>query len=121
MKMLNVRRVVNMNQSIRYPSTVQSVFFVKGSDVPSFQICQHFRSTIEFIDQGLKRGETVLIHCRAGISRSATICIAYIMAKFGMKAEEAIDFVQARRKIILPNIGFIEQLLAFETKLFGSQ
>lgn len=60
-------------------------------------------------------GGRVLVHCQAGISRSATICLAYLMHTQRVKLQEAFDFVKQRRKVISPNLAFMGQLLQFET------
>ena len=62
-------------------------------------------------------GGKVLVHCQAGISRSATICLAYLMCHKGLNLEQAYDFLKARRSIIAPNLNFMRQLLQFETEL----
>ncbi len=49
-----------------------------------------------------------------GISRSASVVIAYIMYKNKMKFKEAYDFVHKKRNVISPNMGFQEQLEKFE-------
>ncbi|XP_068167900.1 dual specificity protein phosphatase 2 isoform X2 [Antennarius striatus] len=74
-----------------------------------------FGPAIAFIDSVKQRGGRVLVHCQAGISRSATICLAYLMHTQRVKLEEAFDFVKQRRKIISPNLAFMGQLLQFET------
>jgi len=61
----------------------------------------------------------VLVHCEAGISRSATICIAYLMCYKRWTLEFAYDFVKSRRNLIAPNLNFMQQLHQFETQLFG--
>ena len=53
------------------------------------------------------------MHCFGGISRSATIVIAYMMKKEMMNLEEAFNYVKERRDIINPNDGFIKKLLDF--------
>ena len=52
-----------------------------------------------------------------GISRSATVVIAYLIAKKGMKFNEALEFVQSKREIVDPNGGFKLQLMDYEEKL----
>jgi protein-tyrosine phosphatase len=52
----------------------------------------------------------VLIHCHQGVSRSATITIAYLMKRFNWNYEEAYEYVKERRPCIYPNKGFIRQL-----------
>jgi len=59
----------------------------------------------------------VLVHCEAGISRSATMCIAYLMHKNGLTMDEAYDYVKLRRAVIAPNLNFMRQLSEFEVQL----
>lgn len=60
----------------------------------------------------------VLVHCHAGISRSATICMAYLMATRKLRMEEAYEFVKTRRRVVSPNFNFMGQLLNFESRVF---
>jgi len=60
----------------------------------------------------------VLVHCAAGVSRSATLCIAYVMWKERLRVAEAFLAVQSKRTIIDPNEGFREQLVAWDSHLF---
>lgn len=62
-----------------------------------------------------QNGGRVLVHCQAGISRSATICLAYLMHTRRVRLDEAFDFVKQRRQVISPNLAFMGQLLQFET------
>ena len=62
----------------------------------------------------------VLVHCLAGMSRSATIVIAYLLATTPMTTEEATEFVRSKRSIIRPNYGFTLQLEQYERRHFSS-
>jgi len=55
---------------------------------------------------GVKRGGGVLVHCFAGVSRSATCVIAYLMQEQDMTFEEAFSYASKRRPVIFPNMGF---------------
>jgi protein-tyrosine phosphatase len=77
-------------------------------------ISKHFLHVIKHVDAARNRGDCVLIHCAAGISRSATLMAAYLMWKNRWTAEEALDYIRARRSQIRPNDGFLEQLRMFE-------
>nr|XP_033771870.1 dual specificity protein phosphatase 4 [Geotrypetes seraphini] len=80
-------------------------------------ISSWFMEAIEYIDSIKNCHGRVLVHCQAGISRSATICLAYLMMKKRVKLEEAFDFVKQRRSIISPNFSFMGQLLQFESQV----
>lgn len=62
----------------------------------------------------------ILVHCRAGISRSATICIAYMIRSKRIRMEEAYEYVKSRRCLISPNFNFMTQLLAFEDQVLSN-
>lgn len=69
---------------------------------------------IRFIEHGIANGEGVLVHCGAGISRSATVVIAYLMKKHGWTRDKTIEFVKAKRGCICPNKAFMDQLKELE-------
>lgn len=69
------------------------------------------------IDEIKSKGGSVFVHCHAGISRSATVCIAYLMQKKHMSLSDAYKFVQSKRPIISPNLGFMGQLLIHQQNL----
>ena len=58
-----------------------------------------------------------MVHCYAGVSRSATIIIAYLMQEKRLTFVEALKYVRRRRPIVCPNFGFQKQLLDFEKNL----
>jgi atypical dual specificity phosphatase/dual specificity phosphatase 12 len=58
-----------------------------------------------------------LVHCYAGISRSASIIISYLMKKYNWSYEKAYNYVKNKRPIINPNRGFKKQLIQYENYL----
>lgn len=57
------------------------------------------------------------MHCWAGISRSTSCIIAYMMLEYGMSLTNSLNFIRKSRSIVNPNPGFIKQLQEFEKKL----
>ena len=78
------------------------------------KIFQGCKKIIRLIDSG----ECVLVNCMAGISRSATIVIAYLMTKQNLTFQEAFNFVKSKRSIINPNESFITQLIEYDNYLY---
>ena len=50
----------------------------------------------------------------AGVSRSSTIVVAYVMSVTDLDYRSALDAVRASRSCASPNFGFQRQLLTFE-------
>ena len=59
----------------------------------------------------------VLVHCVAGVSRSATITIAYIMQRSLLSMMDAFKLVKRQRHIVAPNFNFMGQLMELERRL----
>ncbi|KAL7880586.1 hypothetical protein SRHO_G00028400 [Serrasalmus rhombeus] len=79
-------------------------------DLPETRLTSYFPQCFEFIDQAREQDGVVLIHCNAGVSRSASIAIGYLMARHKMPFEEAFNAVKSARPSIRPNPGFLIQL-----------
>uniref|UniRef100_A0A061QZR4 protein-tyrosine-phosphatase n=1 Tax=Tetraselmis sp. GSL018 TaxID=582737 RepID=A0A061QZR4_9CHLO len=84
-------------------------------DRPGANLLQHMDEAVQFIEDSLKEGKKVLVHCMAGISRSATIVAAFIMRLEGVPPEEAVKQVKKGRECVQPNAGFMKQLSAWHT------
>jgi dual specificity MAP kinase phosphatase len=60
-----------------------------------------------------------LVHCSVGMSRSASVAIAYLMRFQQMTLYDAFVFTKTKRPVTAPNCGFMEQLIEYERRLFG--
>ncbi|KAI9858064.1 MAG: hypothetical protein M1813_007876 [Trichoglossum hirsutum] len=73
---------------------------------------------VELIDDRVKRGKRVLVHCQCGVSRSASLIIAYGLFKNpSQTVQEAYDAVKERSRWIGPNMSLIYQLSEFRNLL----
>ncbi|KAI9595301.1 dual specificity phosphatase, partial [Syncephalis fuscata] len=75
-------------------------FVITVQDRPATNLIQYFNDTFTFIEDCISQGGNVLVHCMAGISRSATIVIAYLMRKHQWTTLAAMETVRSSRKII---------------------
>jgi dual specificity MAP kinase phosphatase len=90
---------------------------LSASDSAHQNLTQYFQRAFEFIDAARKHNGKVMIHCQAGVSRSSTVVIAYIMKHSSLSMSSAFHFVKSKRTIIAPNFNFMGQLMDFEQQL----
>jgi len=93
---------------------------LKVDDHDEQDLSMYFSECRAFIEEGRKSGG-ILVHCAAGISRSATMVIMYVMTMQKLRMQQAFDYVCARRPIICPNSGFRSQLEEYEKILFDGK
>lgn len=94
------------------PGTIVKKYLCLGDNCTA-NIANYFDEIINFIENNT----CVLVHCYAGISRSATAVLAYLMKSRNMQLDGALSFLQAKRHIICPNFSFMGQLKLYERKL----
>ena len=75
-------------------------------DYKDFDLAPYIDKAHMFIDSGLKRDEGVLVVCTAGISRSASIVISYLIKTHKLTYDKAYETVKKARVYIKPNEGF---------------
>lgn len=92
--------------------------FFAVADRPSAPISQFFEPGYRFIKRHRLAGNSVLLHCAAGMSRSVTLVIYYMLRRrLASSPEEALRMVQAKRPIAQPNPGFMAQLSSANREL----
>lgn len=98
----------NINPNIK-------IYHYDLSDDSSCNIVDYFNQIFKLIE----KEDVVLINCIAGISRSATVVLAYLMKYFGVSLKEAYTGLLSKRRIICPNKHFMECLLKYEHEIYG--
>jgi len=91
--------------------------YVRLVDTPSSDLSAYFRSATSFIDNELRNGGKVLVHCVAGVSRSVSLILAYLIRFGGYSSLDAFLMVRSKRSIARPNDGFCMQLMDYERGL----
>lgn len=114
---LGITSIVNVSRNI--PNFFENTFHYKSipvDDTYTADIGKWFEEAAKFIDSVKNSKGRVLVHCQAGISRSATICLAYLISRYRLRLDEAYEYVKKRRSIISPNFNFMGQLLNWESE-----
>lgn len=86
-------------------------------DISTFDISKLLPETLNLLENLVNNNRRVFVHCQAGISRSATLIIAYLMKSNKMTYIDAYNYVKERRSIIKPNQGFINFLKEYELQI----
>ncbi|CAG8448545.1 14285_t:CDS:2 [Cetraspora pellucida] len=122
LKSLGITHVLSVGEDSRLDNKDFEVIYLNNLfDDGIDSLWNHLDSCVNFIERARILNGKILIHCRVGVSRSATITIAYIMRHLGYSLISSYLFVRARRLnvIIQPNLKFMYELLQYEQKLTG--
>jgi len=121
LKLLKENKITHiLNLTTNIPNKFEHIVYKKiiMLDIESQNIRQYFDESFEFIDESLKNdNNSVLVHCNAGVSRSTSFIIAYLLQKHLFKSySDALHYVKKRRPVVSPNYGFEKQLIKLEKK-----
>jgi hypothetical protein len=114
-----ITHIVNMAADVcdnSFPGEFKYLtFYLKDANYED--LSSIFYRTIEWMENAITAGGRVLVHCREGVSRSATMVLAYTMWKFQIQFDDAFKSLQKIRPVCNPNTGFTCQLLTLGKKL----
>ncbi|KAK8741225.1 hypothetical protein OTU49_002565 [Cherax quadricarinatus] len=116
---LGISRVLNVTSHVPGYHENSGICYktLPAMDSGHQNLSQYFHEAIHFIDDARQAGARVLVHCQAGVSRSPTIVIAYLMKHTRMTMVDSYKYVKSRRLIISPNLNFMGQLVEWEAAL----
>ncbi|XP_072014703.1 dual specificity protein phosphatase 3-like [Amphiura filiformis] len=130
LRRLKVTHVVNCAQGQQYghvdsdeayyQDTNIKFYAIQASDELGFNIAPYLEPTAKFIDQSMKEGGRLFVHCCMGFCRAPTVVISYLMIHQGMDVREALTLVRSKR-VVCPNQSFREQLCELNERLRKSQ
>jgi dual specificity phosphatase 12 len=87
---------------------------VPAGDTDTQDLLVHLSRICDFIDAQHDAGRRVLVHCIAGVSRSPTVVVAYLMRKWRKDLSKTIKYVMGKRNEVWPSPNFMEQLRVWE-------
>ncbi|KAL1229795.1 Dual specificity protein phosphatase [Trichinella spiralis] len=120
----NINYVVNVTRNL--PNAFENDARFKYLQIPiddnwSQNLASHFPKAIQFINEARSKKCGVLVHCLAGISRSVTVTVAYLMQTLSLSLDDAYDMVKRHKPNISPNFDFLGQLVEFERRMVESR
>ncbi|KAM8923782.1 protein phosphatase Slingshot homolog 3 [Pelodytes ibericus] len=117
-----VSHILNVTREIDnfFPDTF-TYLNIRVVDEESTDLLQHWKETHRFISTARNQSTHVLVHCKMGVSRSASTVIAYAMKQYEWTLEKALKHVKERRSIVQPNAGFMRQLQIYQGILGASK
>merc|ERR1712107_389468 len=90
-------------------------------DSPSEDLLPHLSQVCRLISNEVESGGTVLVHCVAGVSRSASFVLAYLISTYNLTLNEALCHLKLVRPWVNPNKGFLSQLRTWEDEYLTSK
>lgn len=110
----NITHILAIHDNARKMHQDKEYLCIRASDSPGQNLIQFFSTCNDFIHSARLSGGNVLIHCLAGVSRSVTIAVAYLMSVTALHWRDALNAVRGARSVANPNFGFQRQLQNFE-------
>ncbi|XP_052902744.1 dual specificity protein phosphatase Mpk3 isoform X2 [Anopheles moucheti] len=122
LKKYNIKYILNVTPDL--PNVFERDGQIRYLQIPitdhwsqAGDLANHFPDAIKFIDEARTNGCGVLVHCLAGVSRSVTVTLAYLMFARTLSLNDAFLLVRSRKPDVSPNFHFMQQLHSFEQQL----
>ncbi|OMJ86905.1 hypothetical protein SteCoe_11454 [Stentor coeruleus] len=114
----NITHVLAILDTFRYMQNFEGIRYhqIELPDSTQAALVPHLPGALSFIAQARRSNQNVLVHCAAGVSRSASFVIAYIMVKYNYPFDQAKEIVKQKRGCVWPNTGFQRQLTAMNVE-----
>ncbi|OON13960.1 dual specificity phosphatase, catalytic domain protein, partial [Opisthorchis viverrini] len=118
----SVSHILNVTREVDnfFPGEKFEYKNIRVYDDEQSSLLSHFEEIHRFINEAKAQGTACLVHCKMGISRSATAVIAYVMKEHNWDLDTAFAFVKCRRPCIQPNPTFMRELRTYQGILEAS-
>eukprot|EP00041_Stephanoeca_diplocostata_P020713 m.468757 g.468757 ORF g.468757 m.468757 type:complete len:352 (-) comp21647_c1_seq1:164-1219(-) len=112
---LNIKYIVSVCvEDVELPVSITNHLRINVTDEDGSDLLTYFPAANNFITQALANDVGVLVHCVSGISRSATVVMAYVMHAQQLPCPKAFRVVKKKHRPSCPNEGFRRQLKLYE-------
>jgi dual specificity phosphatase 12 len=79
-------------------------------DAEDPDIAEILWQAVQRVDDQMRSGKTVLVHCTSGLSRSCAVVMGYLAARRGYTVDGALDLVREARPGVMPEQGLLKAL-----------
>jgi protein phosphatase slingshot len=113
-----ITHILNVSSEVDnfFPDTFKYLN-IRVLDNEKTDLLKEFDRTNKFIQEAKEQGTSCLVHCKMGVSRSASVVIAFLMKELNWSYEESFNYTKQKRSCINPNDSFREQLITYESIL----
>ena len=120
LKQLNIRACVNCTEDGHAHPSQLRYYHIAVSDSSTVDIVSHVSNLLPWVERQLSAGDSVLIYCKQGVSRSCTVMLALLLhLRPTWSLFHAWQTLKRVRKHAKPNHGFLKQLQNLEHLLRG--
>ena len=113
----HITHVINCTKEVSNFFPNEFVYSNLGmNDIKQQTLSPSVESAYDFMINAMGKGGTVLVHCYAGISRSSSVIIYFLMKFKKWSYDEALDYLRKRHPQAQPNTGFTHQLKSINNK-----
>ena len=110
-----MRHILNVTREIdNFFPGMFNYLNIRVYDDEKTDLLKHWDDTFKYISRARAEGSKVLVHCKMGISRSASVVIAYAMKAYNWDFKKAFEYVKQKRNCIKPNCSFMSQLETYQ-------
>lgn len=118
--LLGINCVLNMAPSMCGPSAMRSyprefsTLDIDADDADEYDLfSEDVPTALAFLDRCRASGRRVLVHCFAGMNRSASVCAAWMISRCRMPLRRTVLQLSWNRGTVLQNLGFVLSLVDF--------
>ena len=115
----NIKYILNCASECKNLFENKNIKYLKLDikDQNDFPIENFFEQGSQFIQESINNNDgNILIHCMEGKSRSTSILMAYLIKYKNENTNSAYKILKAKRKLTMPNLGFMYKLREYEKK-----
>ncbi|KAL3096020.1 hypothetical protein niasHS_005780 [Heterodera schachtii] len=122
MKAFRIELIVNATREVPNLKSLGHIQRMKlwVEDTTDEDLFPHFDIVADQIHAVIQDRGAVLVHCVAGVSRSAAICLAYLLKYRTRSLRAAYHLMCSKRPMVRPNLSFWRQLIHYEQQVKGN-